>query len=436
MRARMIAMVLAVLLAACATEVGPAGGGGAAPTTTPPGESATPDEPTTTPPGEPATPDGSGDGLGLPRPSELETDLGRQPSGPVGQDIETAFVGRVVAIDEGGSRPWVTFAVERWFTDDLGDRIGLWARGFDGAVGQDWLVASTRFDDVTGDVLPGESVPLDEAALVSWEDRYGGSVTPGADTPERPEDLDVVAAVEAGRDTWSRAQPPAWTATIMRWERGQVYGECGSGRVRTVVEDGEVVEAFDLDAECDVTDPLTMPEVFDLAEQWSGAAEEPPTFDEHYGWVETLWAHDRSIEASISVTNFVPAAHPIARDPQDQSLADARTRWEAADIDDYQMVVELICFCGFVGPFDVEVEGGEMVAMKPGDPDAGAEDYRGNDLTVDAIFDQIVEANESGEVDVSYDPDLGYPTWAFLDYLINAVDDEMEFVVTSLEPTG
>lgn len=426
MRTKMIAVAVAVLAAGCATEVGRAGGGGES---VDPSTSVTEQTATT-------EPDESEDDHGLPRPSELATDLGRQPSGPVGQDIEMAFVGRVVAIDEGGSRPWITFDVERWFSDAIGPRVGLWARGFDAAVGEDWLVASTRHHEVTGDVLPDESVLLDDATLAAWEERYDGSVDPNGGTPESPADPDVVAAIEEGRNRWAATEPPAWTATIRRWERGDEYGECGSGPVRTVVRDGEVVEAFDLDAECDVADPVTMAEVFDLAERWAGAARDGPTFDEQYGWVEMLWADDRSVEAEISVDDFVPEARPIARDPQDEALADARRRWDAAGIDDYHLVVEPICFCGFQGPVDVEVVDGVAVAPEPADPEMQAADYDGLDLTIDAIFTQIADAIQSGDVDVSYDPDLGYPTWAFLDYIVDGADDEMEYVVSSLAPTG
>lgn len=427
-------MVLAVALAGCATA--PATVSGEPPSATTTGSSAAmaSSSPSSSP--SSASPDRpAGDG-GLPRPSEQPTDIARGPATADEQRVEMAFVGRVVAIDEGGSRPWITFVVERWFTDDLGERIGLWASAFDGDVGQDWLVASTRYEDVRGDVIPDETQPLDDDSLVAWEARFDGSVRPGDDGPERAPDPAMVARIDDARDRWARMEPVAWTAIIQLWERGMVATECGNGRVRTVVRDGQVVEAFDLDAECDVAEPATMDDLFDRAEQVSGAVEEGPTLDAQYGWIEELWASDRSLDSSITVTDFAPQAQPIARDPQVAALDDARRRWQQARIDDYRLVVDVQCFCGFSGPVDVEVVDGEVVDLVPRDPASRAQDYSWPDLTIDRMFAAIAEADESGEVDVSYDPDLGYPTWAFLDYLPEGQDDELGYVVSRMEPTG
>lgn len=61
---------------------------------------------------------------------------------------------------------------------------------------------------------------------------------------------------------------------------------------------------------------------------------------------------------------------------------------------------------------------------------------RGLDLTVDGILRDIGDSIASGAVNVAYDPDLGHPTWATLDPIPNAQDDEITYRILSLEPAA
>lgn len=413
MQARLVALVMAVLVAGCAVPTG--------------GEVGAEEDTTKSP---------STAGLERPPDDHFANTLTNSDE-PDGPPIEQAFAGRVVAVDDDGPVPWVTFAIDRWFTDDLGYSIGLWAPEFDGAVDTDWLIAATRYqsgDRPIGDVLVDESAPGDDETFAAWEQEWGGSVAPGLDVAESTPAPDVLADLAAARARWATHEPADWTATIDWRERGTVYGECGSGPVRVVVEDGTVTEAVDLQADCDVDDPLSITDLFDRAEEIAGALEEPPIFDDTYGFPTALSAWDRSIEVGLRVTDFAPEAQPLARGAPDEALADARALWEAADIVDYTMVVEPRCFCGFQGEVEVVVVNGEQVDVRPRDPDVTAEQYDGLDLTVDGIFRAVSDAIASGTVDVAYDPDRGYPTSAALDPMPNAVDDEITYRVLTLKP--
>lgn len=417
MSVRTLVVVVAVMVAGCATELDGASGG----------EDGSEGDATT------VTADG-----GVERPPDDQfantIENSDEPGGP---SVEQAFRGRVVAIDDGGPVPWVTFAVDRWFTDDLGGSIALWAPGFDGAVDEDWLIAATRYqfgDRPIGDVLVDDSSPFDDATFAAWEQEWGGSVAPGNDVAESTADPEVLADLAQARARWEAQQPDDWTATINWRERDSVYGECGSGPVRVVVQDGTVTEAVDLESDCDVDDPPTIAGLFDRAEEVAGAIEEPPTYDETWGFPTFFSAWDRSVEVGLGVSDFTTDVRPLARGPQDQALADAQARWEAAGIVDYTLVVEPQCFCGFQGVVEVEVVDRDVVEVRPRDPDATADMYEGLDLTVDGIFRDIGDSIASGAVDVAYDPDLGYPTWASLDPMLDAMDDEITYRILSLEP--
>lgn len=375
---------------------------------------------------------------GLPRPPDHAFADTVAEACPGSVRVESAFAGRIVAVEEGGPAPWVTFQVEAWFTDDLGTRVGLWAPEWDGQVGQRWLVAATRYQSgplPSGDVITCESQPWTDPAQAAWETEWDGSVPPDSDTPESPADPQVLARLDAAEQRWQDAAPSDWTATITLIHGDSNEPECGHGPVRVVSRDGAVVEAIDLARDCAVppAGAPTIDTLFDHARRVTGALQGDLHLDEEYGFVRHMDAHDRAVQISLGVTDFLPRALPLA-DDSGQALADARQRWEQAGIEDYRMVVDVQCFCPFSGPATVEVADGELVSVDP--PDGAAEqDYGSLALTVDAIFDHIASTQTEGDVDVAYDPALGYPVSADLDPMPNAIDDEIAYRILELDPT-
>jgi hypothetical protein len=120
-----------------------------------------------------------------------------------------------------------------------------------------------------------------------------------------------------------------------------------------------------------------------------------------------------------------------------------RQQWEDAGISHYRFQLHLSCFCVFVDqmPLTVEVQDGEVVsitdvngaAVSPGDVNHELFVQYG---TIDRIFDKIEAAQadpEAGEVTVTYDPTLGIPADAAIDYVELAADDEMYVSVSGFE---
>lgn len=371
---------------------------------------------------------------GLPRPPDAAFAATVTSPCPEGVAVESALAGTIAAIDDTGPVPWVTVHVDRWFTDDLGLTFGLWAPGWEGQVGQDWLLAATRYQSGTvpsGDIIPCHSQPRTSDALEGWEQRWDGSVSAGADVPERPADPQVLVRLDEARARWEATAPPSWTASIALVDGDARGSDCGDGVIRVVVDGGTVVEAIDLASDCPVPpgDAPTIEDVFDRARQVAGALQGDVEFDDTHGFIRSMDAHDRAVDVSLGVTDFLPRAIPLADDAP-ASLADARARWNEAGVDDYRMVTEVQCFCPSAGPVTVEVRDGQPTTISP----TGDTATLGPDLTVAAVFDAIGAAQAEGDVDVAYDPDLGYPVQADLDPVLNAVDDEVSYRILELTP--
>ncbi len=117
-------------------------------------------------------------------------------------------------------------------------------------------------------------------------------------------------------------------------------------------------------------------------------------------------------------------------DKERDTLDANRLRWSASgQTAEYVLRQQVSCFCGFpVTPHDVTVVGDSIADVR--DSATGVvlaagqwEFYR----SVDGLFEMIEDALESNAhmVDVDYHPLLGYPALISIDYIRNAVDDEI-----------
>jgi hypothetical protein len=124
-------------------------------------------------------------------------------------------------------------------------------------------------------------------------------------------------------------------------------------------------------------------------------------------------------------------------------LARNQQTWDKANISHYRFELTLSCFCAFNEqmPLTVEVQDGEVVSMAYADGQAVAADdplreYFGKFATIDGLFAELETAMASadaGDIIVKYDATLGYPTEASIDYIKEAVDDELYITVAGFE---
>ncbi|MGD2045814.1 MAG: DUF6174 domain-containing protein [Gemmatimonadota bacterium] len=126
------------------------------------------------------------------------------------------------------------------------------------------------------------------------------------------------------------------------------------------------------------------------------------------------------------------------RDAQRAALEANRARWLSQGPSSYQYALRRSCFCPYLGPVRVTVAADTVVGrvyVESGDPvpEIEADAFP----AVDGLFELLDQAFENGadDIDVTYDPELGVPIEISIDYLENAVDDELGIQVTEpVEP--
>jgi hypothetical protein len=115
-------------------------------------------------------------------------------------------------------------------------------------------------------------------------------------------------------------------------------------------------------------------------------------------------------------------------------------KWTSKGIVDYRYTFRWICFCvpDYTRLVSISVQSGKIKAVKYADGKNSLdrsqfERYR----TVKGLFRFIQDAinKKADKIDVSYDPKLGYPTSAFIDYSQEVADEERGFEVKSLVPS-
>lgn len=111
----------------------------------------------------------------------------------------------------------------------------------------------------------------------------------------------------------------------------------------------------------------------------------------------------------------------------DKALRTAQVRWNNAGVEDYTVVVQHLCFCGYVRPVRITVRSGAVVSSVDAETGEPVPTYATvRDIT--ALFTLIRKAIDDGadRLEVTYDAQLGYPTFINIDYIKNAVDDELQ----------
>jgi hypothetical protein len=129
---------------------------------------------------------------------------------------------------------------------------------------------------------------------------------------------------------------------------------------------------------------------------------------------------------------------PDDREQERDRLEDARRLWRAQAWDSYAFTLQRLCFCaGGTDPAEVVVRSGRRVSVTvlPTGvpvPDQFAPFY----LTVEELFDFIEDAldRDAHEVEVTYERTLGYPVSIRIDYIENAIDEEMAYQASNLRP--
>lgn len=144
------------------------------------------------------------------------------------------------------------------------------------------------------------------------------------------------------------------------------------------------------------------------------------------------------------VAATLSACSPTGPDPDDHEelraeLERSRRLWREQGVDDYELVLERLCFCPpeLVEPVVVDVRDGRITAVVvaetgvPVDPELA-----GFFPDVEGLFDVIEDAidRDAHAVAVTFDPDTGVPLAIDIDYDAQIADEELSFRVLDLIP--
>ena len=138
----------------------------------------------------------------------------------------------------------------------------------------------------------------------------------------------------------------------------------------------------------------------------------------------------------IALLALTPVGCTDATGPEQDALAAARARWAQTNASNYVFELQRSCFCApdFVRPVRIEVLGGIVNSAVYVDTEEPVSPLT-SVPTIDDLFDEIQDAMDrmAFSVIADYDADMGYPTSVSIDFIENAIDDEMAFIVSSFQ---
>ncbi|HLO29455.1 MAG TPA: DUF6174 domain-containing protein [Anaerolineales bacterium] len=129
-------------------------------------------------------------------------------------------------------------------------------------------------------------------------------------------------------------------------------------------------------------------------------------------------------------------------------------KWQDANISHYRFNLSIGCFCPFSQdmPLVIEVQNGKVVSMvsqSGNEIDANNREIYKQYETIDRVLSELEKAikgttdevgsssdpapRKADEVVVTYDPTYGFPAQAQIDFIKNAVDDELTLDISNFE---
>jgi hypothetical protein len=122
------------------------------------------------------------------------------------------------------------------------------------------------------------------------------------------------------------------------------------------------------------------------------------------------------------------------------ALQSNREKWDSQAVSHYRFNLSIGCFCPYheIMPLTVEVKDGQVVSLTDVNGQPVREEFRANfeeAATVERLFAIAEEAASGGadEIKVEYDATYGFPSSISIDYIKEAMDDEISYHVLNFE---
>lgn len=119
----------------------------------------------------------------------------------------------------------------------------------------------------------------------------------------------------------------------------------------------------------------------------------------------------------------------------EEELSVEEQKWRDQNLKSYEFTLQISCFCirEYTLPKRVVVQNNEVVQVD-GTPYEELNDSAIQ--TIDGYFDFIRETRKQNpdEEEITYDTDLGYPTYIFFDISYQMADEEIRYTISELTP--
>lgn len=118
----------------------------------------------------------------------------------------------------------------------------------------------------------------------------------------------------------------------------------------------------------------------------------------------------------------------------------AKDKWKSQNIKDYKLTQKLNCFCGGILQWELEVVNGEKYRVTYDEPNYDSKvnyaDVLDKAQTIEEIFDFIESLNreEIYYLRIEYHEEYGFPEVISIDYIKDAVDDEISYMYFNFIP--
>jgi hypothetical protein len=168
------------------------------------------------------------------------------------------------------------------------------------------------------------------------------------------------------------------------------------------------------------------------------------TYDETLGYPSDyllqhdIFAADGAPSVTISDVTFVGDSGNGGGIPDDaQALLDTnKALWESHNLEHYRFGIKKEWFSIFVEPISVEVTNGQVTKMTTRSGEEVTVDDTYYSLSIEDIFDKIQSAitDNYDQLEVTYDDEYGFPTFAFIDESLMIADEEYTLIIDYLAP--
>ena len=120
----------------------------------------------------------------------------------------------------------------------------------------------------------------------------------------------------------------------------------------------------------------------------------------------------------------------------EEELSVEEQKWRDQNLESYEFTLQINCFCirEYTLPKRVVVQNNEVVQVD----DTPYEELNDSAIqTIDGYFDFIRETRKQNpdEEEITYDTDLGYPTYIFFDISYQMADEEIRYTISELIPS-